>query len=62
MDFFEHFFHLSLEGGNGLAETLFLLGFFALIITAPLPTLRRLLESPFHRLRGTRNVQGESHS
>jgi hypothetical protein len=34
MDFFERIFHISLDGGNGFAEFLFILGSLALGISA----------------------------
>jgi hypothetical protein len=31
MDFFERIFHVSPDGGNGLAELMFLLGFLSVV-------------------------------
>jgi hypothetical protein len=61
MDFFERFFHVSLDGGNGLAELAFLFGFIALTVVATFSKLHAILELPIERLRGTRHVQEESH-
>jgi hypothetical protein len=60
MDFFERFFHVSLDRGNGLAESVFLLIFSALFVLATFPKLCSLAEWALDRLRGTSHEQGET--
>jgi hypothetical protein len=61
MDFFERFFHISLDGGNGLAEFAFVSGLFALTILATLNRLPGILKA-IERLRGGQYEQGQADS
>jgi hypothetical protein len=62
MDFFERFFHISVDGGNGFAESVVLLIVCALIIVATLPKVRGYPKWVPERQGGHRYEQGKSHA